>query len=164
MQRSLAEGQPYGSAPWQKRTASRLGLESTLRLRRLPKRPNNGTLQFVKFPLFYTMIFGKPSAIRAGTWGQPLFFVWLIRCSEGRGVSLCFLFGSSGVPGGYLTRRLIKAPNNALAVRHENRLCARIREVTRKADYDLKVRERLNKRVAERTDRTDRQKRQIGVG
>ncbi len=41
---SLRRGQPYGSAPWQKRMASRLGLGSTLRPRgRPPKSPNNGT-------------------------------------------------------------------------------------------------------------------------
>jgi putative transposase len=44
VQRSMRRGQPYGSALWQKRTASRLGLESTLRPRgRPPKSHNNGT-------------------------------------------------------------------------------------------------------------------------
>jgi putative transposase len=44
VQRSVRRGQPYGSALWQKRTASRLGLESTLRPRgRSPRKPDNGT-------------------------------------------------------------------------------------------------------------------------
>ncbi len=42
--RSIRRGQPYGSAHWQKRTAVRLGLESTFRPRGSPvKTPNNGT-------------------------------------------------------------------------------------------------------------------------
>ena len=44
VQRSIRRGQPYGSAPWQKRTASRLGLESTFRPRGRPlKKHNNGS-------------------------------------------------------------------------------------------------------------------------
>ena len=44
VQRSIRRGQPYGTEPWQKRTASRLGLESTFRPRGRPlKNPNNGT-------------------------------------------------------------------------------------------------------------------------
>jgi len=41
---SIRRGQPYGTAPWQKRMASRLGLESTFRPRGRPiKKRNNGT-------------------------------------------------------------------------------------------------------------------------
>ena len=44
IRRSIRRGQPYGTEPWQKRTASRLGLESTFRPRGRPlKKPNNGT-------------------------------------------------------------------------------------------------------------------------
>jgi putative transposase len=44
VRRSIRRGQPYGTEPWQKRTASRLGLESTFRPRGRPlKKPNNGT-------------------------------------------------------------------------------------------------------------------------
>ena len=37
IRRSLVRGQPYGSETWVKQTASRLGLESTLRRRGRPK-------------------------------------------------------------------------------------------------------------------------------
>ena len=43
IRRSIRRGQPYGTEPWQKRTASRLGLESTFRPRGRPMKPNNGT-------------------------------------------------------------------------------------------------------------------------
>jgi putative transposase len=44
VQRSIHRGQPYGTERWQKRTASRLGLESTFRPRGRPiKNLNNGT-------------------------------------------------------------------------------------------------------------------------
>jgi putative transposase len=44
VQRSIRRGQPYGTAPWQKRTASRLGLESTFRPSGRPaKEQHNGT-------------------------------------------------------------------------------------------------------------------------
>jgi putative transposase len=44
VQRSIRRGQPYGTERWRKRTASRLGLESTFRPRGRPsKKPNNGT-------------------------------------------------------------------------------------------------------------------------
>jgi REP-associated tyrosine transposase len=44
VQRSIRRGQPYGTERWQKRTASRLGLESTFRPRGRPsKKPYNGT-------------------------------------------------------------------------------------------------------------------------
>ena len=44
VQRSIRRGQPYGTEPCQKRTASRLGLESMFRPRdRAVKNPNNGT-------------------------------------------------------------------------------------------------------------------------
>jgi putative transposase len=44
VQRSIRRGQPYGTEPWQKRTASRLRRESTFRPRgRLSKKPNNGS-------------------------------------------------------------------------------------------------------------------------
>lgn len=35
---SLNRGRPYGSEPWQKRTAKRLGLEFTMRPRGRPKK------------------------------------------------------------------------------------------------------------------------------
>jgi len=38
LRRSVARGTPYGSIPWQKRTAGRLGLEATLRPRGRPKK------------------------------------------------------------------------------------------------------------------------------
>ena len=38
VRRSVVRGAPFGHAPWQKRTAARLGLESTLRPRGRPKR------------------------------------------------------------------------------------------------------------------------------
>jgi putative transposase len=38
LQRSIARGRPFGDAPWQSRTAKRLGLESTLRERGRPKK------------------------------------------------------------------------------------------------------------------------------
>ncbi len=42
--RFIRRGQPYGTELWQKRTASRLGLEPTFRPRGRPlKNPNNGT-------------------------------------------------------------------------------------------------------------------------
>ena len=42
--RSIRRGQPYGAESWQKRTAARLGLESTIRPRGRPKKkPDNGT-------------------------------------------------------------------------------------------------------------------------
>ena len=44
IQRSMRRGQPYGTERWQKRTASRLGLESTFRPRGRPtKKPNSAT-------------------------------------------------------------------------------------------------------------------------
>ena len=44
VQRSIRRSQPYGTEPWQKRTASRLGLESTFRPGGRPStKPNNGT-------------------------------------------------------------------------------------------------------------------------
>jgi putative transposase len=44
VKRSIRRGQPYGSAPWQKRTTSRLGLESTFRSTGRPiKKQDNGT-------------------------------------------------------------------------------------------------------------------------
>ena len=38
LRRSVVRGTPYGSIPWQKRTAGRLGLEATLRPRGRPKK------------------------------------------------------------------------------------------------------------------------------
>ena len=44
VRRSIRRGQPYGTAPWQKRTAFRLGLESTFRPHgRPPKSRSNGS-------------------------------------------------------------------------------------------------------------------------
>jgi len=38
LRRSVNRGTPFGSVPWQVRTAKRLGLESTLRPRGRPKK------------------------------------------------------------------------------------------------------------------------------